>query len=361
MSEKLEIPATHFWHLKRFANARGESISESASFLLTNGARKKKNWISTSRKYNKPGKDELKKVPIESSVSASAEELMLRIQALPQRIRGALDGPIGVPLEFDVSSDGIQKVKIGEHTFLDPAPPGNRDITMYKMVQDKLDKDMSIDEYRIMSRVNSQYLRLKRNTHKYTMPSEGQIAVDAGCYIGYKAFAMADLVGPSGKVIAIEAEKSNFDILRRNVEDNGMSERIIPMHCALDSEEIEKQLFTRKEGTMANSLVSFDTFKVRKTTTVQTRTLESVFKEVGVDHIDNIHVSVNGYERQVLDGLGSFVDKVNLFRVTCPFEIEGKSVREAVNEYFKSNNIPIAGKWGGAIVAGKDSDRYIVE
>ena len=43
----------------------------------------------------------------------------------------------------------------------------------------------------------------------------GQIAVDAGSFVGYKAMAMADLVGPSGRVLAIELDPESFDRQQR--------------------------------------------------------------------------------------------------------------------------------------------------
>jgi FkbM family methyltransferase len=43
-------------------------------------------------------------------------------------------------------------------------------------------------------------------------------AVDVGGNIGYVALLMAEAVGPTGKVVAIEPDPRNADVLRRNAE-----------------------------------------------------------------------------------------------------------------------------------------------
>lgn len=49
---------------------------------------------------------------------------------------------------------------------------------------------------------------------------EGDVAIDIGANAGYDTLLAAYLVGPSGKVIAVEASPSIFSTLRRNVEMN---------------------------------------------------------------------------------------------------------------------------------------------
>jgi FkbM family methyltransferase len=59
----------------------------------------------------------------------------------------------------------------------------------------------------------------------------GDFVFDVGAHIGTFAAPMAGRVGPTGKVLAIEALPTNFDVLTRNVTTLGLHDRIFPV-CA---------------------------------------------------------------------------------------------------------------------------------
>ena len=46
----------------------------------------------------------------------------------------------------------------------------------------------------------------------------GQVVADLGCATGYFAFAMADSIGPEGKVYAVDLNKKNIRALEKKVE-----------------------------------------------------------------------------------------------------------------------------------------------
>lgn len=48
----------------------------------------------------------------------------------------------------------------------------------------------------------------------------GDLAVDAGANVGFFTIIMSKLVGPTGKVIAIEPDRRNVDVLRKNLDIN---------------------------------------------------------------------------------------------------------------------------------------------
>jgi len=49
----------------------------------------------------------------------------------------------------------------------------------------------------------------------------GQVVADLGCATGYFAFALADSVGPEGKVYAVDLNKKNIRALEKKVEKGG--------------------------------------------------------------------------------------------------------------------------------------------
>ena len=137
-----------------------------------------------------------------------------------------------------------------------------------------------------------------------------------------------------------------------------MQSYVHPIKCALAGVEDEMPVYTRAQGTMAHSLVQFEGIAATSESTIQTRRLDSVFKELGLDYIDVLHVSVNGFEREVLDGLGDYAHKIGVYRVTAPYKVAGKNVASNVMEYFEEQGIKIHGKSQAAIIAGPEGVNY---
>jgi len=59
---------------------------------------------------------------------------------------------------------------------------------------------------------------------KFVRP--GQIAVDIGCGLGYFSIALARIVGPDGKVIALDVQSQMIQRARRRAERQGLANRI---------------------------------------------------------------------------------------------------------------------------------------
>jgi FkbM family methyltransferase len=59
----------------------------------------------------------------------------------------------------------------------------------------------------------------------------GDVVVDVGANIGYFSMLASKLVGPSGKVIAVEAAPETYALLRRNLDDNGCA-NVEALHLA---------------------------------------------------------------------------------------------------------------------------------
>ena len=58
---------------------------------------------------------------------------------------------------------------------------------------------------------------------QYFHPKEGDVVIDVGAHIGRYTIIASKRVGPNGKVIAIEADPSNFEMLNRNIQLNRLA------------------------------------------------------------------------------------------------------------------------------------------
>jgi len=73
--------------------------------------------------------------------------------------------------------------------------------------------------------------RLRRwfhDTHVILKPylSEGDRVADIGCGMGYFSIAMADYVGPSGNVFAVDLQQQMLDVLNRRARKHDSRQRI---------------------------------------------------------------------------------------------------------------------------------------
>jgi ubiquinone/menaquinone biosynthesis C-methylase UbiE len=57
--------------------------------------------------------------------------------------------------------------------------------------------------------------------------AEGMTAVDIGCGMGYFTLGLAKLVGPGGKVVAVDLQEKMLGALRGRAEKAGLAERIV--------------------------------------------------------------------------------------------------------------------------------------
>ena len=87
--------------------------------------------------------------------------------------------------------------------------------------------------------------RFRRLLHKperilapYVQP--GMTVMDFGCGMGLFAICMARLVGPMGRVIAVDLQQKMLDILRKRAIKAGVSERIHAHRCTTDSIGIDE-------------------------------------------------------------------------------------------------------------------------
>jgi FkbM family methyltransferase len=360
MKRFIELPRDHFVHLKELAFARKEELYETAIFLMNFGRSSDENWLPG--RYGGDATEKHKVVFDKGSQVVNTAELMKAIQALPNWIKSKTDGAISDDYSFQFFEDGAPAITKRGRTFYDLTPVGNRERVLYEYLQDTFPFSLSLEQFQILSFCQSQYSTLLDEPERYVMPGEGELSVDAGSFIGYKATAMADLVGPTGKVYAIELDKLNYQLQEKSISKNGLESIISTVNCALSDQEGEMTVMTRAKGSMGHSLTDFDGFGDNLNhSIVQTRRLDNVFTELGIDYIDSLHVSVNGHELQVLEGLGDYVSKVGVFCVMAPYSVNGVNVRQTVVEYFERNNIQVWGRSQAAVVAGPNAGKFPIQ
>jgi FkbM family methyltransferase len=143
-------------------------------------------------------------------------------------------------------------------------------------------------------------------------PKKGDIILDVGSYIGGYAKLAASLVGPTGKVIAIEANPVTYNFLLANISDSDdfIKKIIEPIHALVYSDEREIKFFVGSNQQQVSSIYANHIFFIEKIFNVDIKVKEIVLKTTTIDNIiygKNLHdvmlkIDTEGAELEVLRG-----------------------------------------------------------
>ena len=89
--------------------------------------------------------------------------------------------------------------------------------------------------------IDNRFRRLLHNPERILGPHvrSGMTVMDVGCGMGFFAIAMARLVGPGGRVIAVDFQQKMLDVLRKRAAKAGVGDRIDAHRCQVDALEVE--------------------------------------------------------------------------------------------------------------------------
>lgn len=134
--------------------------------------------------------------------------------------------------------------------------------------------------------------------HGYT-PKPGGVVVEVGAEYGTETVILSRLVGPTGRVIAIEAVPSTFRLLERTVQLNGLTN--VTLRNAALADEVGT-LTVSDDGpgsTVANTIIG----GVADGVEVPAISLDALVAELGLDRIDFLKMNIEGAETLAVRGM----------------------------------------------------------
>jgi FkbM family methyltransferase len=141
---------------------------------------------------------------------------------------------------------------------------------------------------------------------------EGDIVVDIGAHIGLYTIIASKHVGLKGKVVAIEAEPGNFEILTSNTKLNQLT-NVISLNSAVSSKEGKVKLYMPYEElghTKYHSIMLERVGEAEKTfVEVNANTLDNLLPQNGIEEVNWIKIDVEGAEYEVLKGAAKSLSK----------------------------------------------------
>ena len=150
---------------------------------------------------------------------------------------------------------------------------------------------------------------LLHGEYDFDLPFSPKTIIDAGANIGMASIYFANRY-PDAKVIAIEAEASNFAVLARNVRPYPS---ITPIHAALWNRdgEISINAPDPKSGAWGNWGFFASEGPGRP---VRAITMQTLMKEMQLDSIDLLKVDIEGAEKEVFEAC-DWIDKVRCLMI----------------------------------------------
>jgi FkbM family methyltransferase len=140
----------------------------------------------------------------------------------------------------------------------------------------------------------------------------GRVFVDVGAHVGYYSLKAAKVVGPQGRVLAIEPNPDTLSVLRENVAANHYSMVTVePVACSDSDTTLE--LFSaadKNSGASSLSRTNAEHFgAARASYRVPARRLDAIIQESGVLGVDVLKIDVEGAELLVLKGAQETIDR----------------------------------------------------
>jgi FkbM family methyltransferase len=129
----------------------------------------------------------------------------------------------------------------------------------------------------------------------------GATFVDAGANIGWFSLLAAGLVGPGGRVVAVEPNPLNCDLARRSAEASGFA-NIEVFTVALSDRTRTVALETDGSNGRVVPIDGPPPQPVRASFVVAAHPLDLLLNEAGVQHVDVVKLDVEGAEPLVLAG-----------------------------------------------------------
>ena len=135
-------------------------------------------------------------------------------------------------------------------------------------------------------------------TIEHFSPREGDIFVDVGAAFGIYTILGSKRVGLRGKVVAIESQPNNFEMLTHNIKLNKLT-NVIPLNYAVYSKETKLKLYSNYSVMPQRT----EEKNKEKFVEVNADTLDNLLQQNGISEINWIKIDVEGAELEVLKEL----------------------------------------------------------
>ena len=244
---------------------------------------------------------------------------------------------------------GLSKTKIGKFVyknFFVPNKPNYIEVEGFKLYLHK-GEDLLSDSLLI----SKEYEPIETKTIK-GLVKEGDAVVDAGANIGYYTVLLSRAVGPSGKVYAFEPGQECFDLLKKNVEENGCK-NVCLINKALSNKEGDIKFYVNEKDKASSSMLE-ETSRLGAEVIVNGTTLD---KEI-IGEVDFMKMDIEGAELDGLIGGTALLQTCKKMVIEVP---EDRRDFEDIKQLLVENKYKIERLDKGNILCSKKDKKEVVK
>jgi FkbM family methyltransferase len=168
------------------------------------------------------------------------------------------------------------------------------------------------------------------------LPKKNDIVVELGSGTGNETLYISNLVGPKGKIVAVEPFEDVFNLLRKTIQINNL-QNVSLINKAIYRSNTEIGFSSDKKNWLGGKI---DTKSKKK---IQTTTLNELIINQKLDKIDYCKINIEGAEKYITNSSELFFKICNNIAVECHDFLPGEEnkTHSIVKEFLIQNNFKI--------------------
>lgn len=174
------------------------------------------------------------------------------------------------------------------------------------------------------------------------------VVVDIGANIGtFSIYCGTIRPEKITKVIAVEPEPHNYELLVKNIEQNNLKGIVVPVKKAITAKDGDLVFITDEHG--GSNIIDKDK---SNNSSVRTLTLDTLLKENGVEFVDVLKIDIEGAETDII--LSATKATLNLCRyITVEIDSRNDDMGKIVEKLSETHQIKVVGSHltGGQLYA----------
>jgi FkbM family methyltransferase len=146
--------------------------------------------------------------------------------------------------------------------------------------------------------------------YDFLVKTQPKVIVDAGANIGLATIYFANKY-PGAKIITIEPEQSNFELLKENI---ALYQNVIPIQAALWDKNEKINLLDPglgKWGFMTEKNEPSESLPGNFCHAVSAMTVEKIMQDYNLEKIDILKIDIEGAEKEVFSDTSPWIEKVD--------------------------------------------------